>query len=64
VFKALVDNRAIKNHILPAVIKRMELPYRQKENPYLLIMISGNPISYKNSMIYFKTGPIKVIFKE
>jgi len=27
-FKALIDNRATRNHILPAAIKRMGLPYR------------------------------------
>ena len=26
-------------------------------------MISSNPILYKNNMIYFKTGPIKVTIK-
>ena len=45
-------------------IKRIELPYRQKENLYLLVTISGNPILYRDSIIYFKTGLIKVIIKE
>ena len=42
----------------------MELFYRQKENLYPLITISGNPILYKDNMIHFKTKPIKVIIKE
>jgi len=41
----------------------MGLPHRQKENPYLLVTISGNPILYKDGIIYFKTGLIKVIIK-
>ena len=41
----------------------MELPYRQKKNPYLLVIISGNPILYRDSIIHFKTEPIKVIIK-
>ena len=41
----------------------MELLYRQKENLYPLITISGNPILYRDGMIYFKTGPIKVTIK-
>jgi len=45
-------------------IKRIELPYRQKENPYPLIIISGDPILYKNGMIYFKTGPVELEIKE
>ena len=41
----------------------MGLSYRQKENPYLLIIISGNPILYKDNMIYFKIKPIKVMIE-
>ena len=41
----------------------MGLPYRQKENPYLLVIISGNSILYRDGMIHFKTEPIKVIIK-
>ena len=58
-----MDNGAIRNHILPAAIKRMKLPYRQKENPYPLVIISGDPILYGNNMIYFKTGPINIMVK-
>ena len=47
----------------PAAIKRIELPYRQKENLYLLVMISGDLILYKNDIIYFKTGPIEIEIK-
>ena len=42
----------------------MGLPYRQKENPYLLVTISGNPISYGNGIIYFETGPVEIEIKE
>jgi len=42
----------------------MGLPYRQKENPYPLVIISGDPILYGNSMIYFKTGPVKIEIKK
>ena len=41
----------------------MGLLYRQKENPYLLVMISGDPILYRNSIIYFKTEPVKLEIK-
>ena len=56
---SLPNNKTIKNHILPVTIKRIKLPYRQKK-PYLLITISGDPILYKNNIIYFKTGPIQL----
>ena len=41
----------------------MKLSYRQKENLYPLVIISGNPILYGNDIIHFKTGLIKVIIK-
>jgi len=47
----------------PAAIKRMGLPHRQKENPYPLVTILGDPILYENSMIYLKTGPVKIEIK-
>jgi len=47
----------------PAAIKKMGLPYRQKESPYPLVMILGDPILYGNSMIYLKTGPVEIEIK-
>ena len=41
----------------------MELPYRQKENPYLLVTILGNLILYRDGIIYFKTGLVKIEIK-
>jgi len=58
-----VDSGVIKNHILSAVIKRMELPYRQKENLYPLVMISGDLILYKNGIIHFKTESVEIEIK-
>ena len=48
----------------PAAIERMELPYRQKENPYPLVTILEDPILYGNGMIYLKTGPVEIEIKE
>ena len=45
-------------------IRRIGLPYRQKENPYLLVTILGDPISYGNNMIYFETGPVEIEIKK
>ena len=42
----------------------MELPHRQKESLYPLVTISGDPILYRNSIIYFKTGPVKITIKK
>jgi len=44
----------------PTAIKRIKLPHRQKENPYPLVTISGDPILYKNNIIHFKTGLVKI----
>ena len=59
----MVDNRATRNHISLVTVKWLGLPHRQKENPYPLVTISGDPIIYKDKMIYLKTGPIRLKFK-
>ena len=47
----------------PVTIKKMGLFYRQKENLYPLITISGDLILYKNDIIHFKTGPVEIEIK-
>ena len=59
----LMDNRVTKNHMLPKAIKRLRLPYRQKEDLYSLITISGDLILYKNKIIYFETGLVELEVK-
>ena len=59
----MVDSGAIRNYILLAIIKWLGLPYRQKENLYPLVMISGDPIVYKNRIIYFKIGLVELELK-
>ena len=44
----------------PKAIKRLRLSYRQKRDPYPLIIISRDPILYKDKIIYFKTGPMEL----
>ena len=46
-----MDSRVIRNYILPAAVKKMGLLYRDKENPYLLVTILGDPILYRDSII-------------
>jgi len=58
-----VDSKATKNYISPTAIKRIELPYRQKKSPYLLVTISGDPILYGNGIIHFKTGLVELEIK-
>jgi len=41
----------------------MELLYRQKENLYPLVTISGDLILYRNGIIHLKTGPVEIEIK-
>ena len=50
--------------MLLAVIKRIKLSYRQKESLYLLVIISGDLILYRNGIIHLKTGPVEIEIKE
>ena len=53
----------MRNYILLKTVKRLKIPYRLKENPYLLVTILGDLISYKNGVIYIKTKLIKLAIK-
>ncbi len=44
-------------------IKKLRLSYRQKKDPYPLVIILGDLILYGDGIIYFKTGPIKLEIK-
>ena len=46
-----MDSGVIKNYILLTIVKRIGLPYRDKENLYLLITILGDLILYRDSII-------------
>ena len=46
-----MDNKVIRNYILLIAVKRIGLLYRDKENLYLLVTISGDPILYRDSII-------------
>ena len=58
-----MDSGVIRNYILLTAVKRMGLPYRDKENLYLLITILGDPILYRDSIIWIETGSVKVEIK-
>ena len=53
-----MDSEAIKNYILLITVERLGIPYRLKENLYLLVTILGDPISYKIGLIQIKIKPI------
>ncbi len=58
-----MDSGVIRNYILLKAIKRLRLPYRQKENLYPLVTISGDPILYRDGIIYLETGLIELEIK-
>ncbi len=58
-----MDSGIIKNYILLKAIERLGLPYRQKENLYPLVTISGDLILYKNRVIYFEIGLMELEIK-
>ena len=41
----------------------MGIPYRQKEVPYPLIIILGDPITYRDSIIWLKTELLSIKLK-
>ena len=55
-----MDSKVIRNYVLLVVVKRMGLPYKDKENLYLLITILGDLIIYRDKIIWMETRPVKV----
>jgi hypothetical protein len=58
-----VDSGVIRNHIVPKVVERLGLPYRQKLELYTLVIISGDPVLYKDKIINLETGLVQVNIK-
>ena len=50
----------MRNYILLEIMGGLKIPYRQKEYPYPLITILGDPISYRNRVIYIETEPVEL----
>ena len=46
-----MDSRAIRNHILLKLIERLGLLYRVKKNLYLLVIVLGDLITYRDRII-------------
>ena len=59
----MVDSKAIRNHIILKVVERLGILYKEKEKPYLLVTISGEPVLCRDSIINLKTGLIQVDIK-
>ena len=53
-----MDSRAIRNHIILKIVKRLKILYREKEYLYPLVIILEELVLYNNSIINLKTRPI------
>ena len=53
-----MDSKVTKNYITLKTVKRLGILYKEKKYPYLLVIILGEPVLYKNSIINLKTGLI------
>jgi hypothetical protein len=52
----MVNSKIIRNHITPKVVERLGLLYRQKLEPYTLVMISGDLVLYRDRIINLEIG--------
>ena len=58
-----MNSKVIRNYISPIIVERLGILYRLKESPYLLVIILGDLISYKNGVIYIKMELLKLKIK-
>ena len=58
-----MDSKVIRNYISLIIIKRLKILYKLKESPYLLVIILGDPIFYKNRVIYIKIKSVNLRIK-
>ena len=54
----MVDSGVTKNYIVPKTVEWLGLPHWQKERPYALVLMSGNPVPYRKGIINLETGPV------
>jgi hypothetical protein len=52
----MVNSGVIRNHITLKVVERLRLLYRQKLEPYALVMILGDPVLYRDGIINLEIG--------
>ena len=50
-----MDSGVIKNYIIPKTAEQLGILYRQKKYLYLLVIILGKPVLYRDGVINLKT---------
>jgi hypothetical protein len=58
-----VDSKITKNHITLSIVEQLELPYRQKLEPYTLVTILKDLALYKDGIINLETKLVEVNVK-
>ena len=53
-----MDSGVTRNHIIPQIVKRLGILYKEKEYLYPLVTILGEPVLYKDGIINLEIGPI------
>ena len=53
-----MDSKVTRNYITPKTVERLEILYKKKKYLYLLVIILGELVLYKNSIINLEIGPI------
>ena len=53
-----MNSRVTKTYIIPKIVKRLGMLYREKEYLYPLVIILGELVLHKNSIINLKIRPI------
>ena len=59
----MVDSGVIKNHIAPSIVEWLGMLYKQKLEPYTLVMILGDPVLYRDEIINLETRLVQVNIK-
>jgi hypothetical protein len=55
---ALVDSGAMDNFITMEAVNRCYLPWKQKERPYPLLSVEGQPVSHNNGRVNRETDQL------
>ena len=63
-FKAIVNSKATRNHIVLKVVEWLGILYKEKERPYLLVTILRELVLYKDGIINLKTELIQINIKK
>ena len=53
-----MDSKAIKNYIILKVVKQLGILYKEKKKLYLLVIILGELVLYKDGIINLEIGLI------